>query len=147
MSQMRDEEMQQRGEESGKLNGQLTGLGEIKLPESIKGGEGVMVSEHTEHGVGAQSNNKHCIRRGKTGKWGCDKSSDSLPFLIIQINLTAAILQLQQHIQFSNIQKHTLHIVDGPAVCLSSAGWLSDMQDYSDLLWLSSRQLGWSRFL
>lgn len=49
---MRDEEMQQGEEESGKLNSQLTGLGEVKLPESIKGDEGQMGSEHTEHGVG-----------------------------------------------------------------------------------------------
>lgn len=149
----RDEEMQQ--EESRKLNHQLTGFVEIKLAEGIKGDGVEMGSEHEGRG-GPQTDNKHCIPKGKNWKM---RMWQQFWYLVLTLHLFTLISQLQQHTSFT-YTKHTLQVNTfkfvsaqthyhtgahgAPLLCRLS---LSDMQDYSDLLWLSSRQLSSSRFL
>ena len=120
-----NEEMSRRGvqgveEESIKLIDQLTGFVDAKLAWGIKG-DGRWGGRWWAKGSHKQTINTVSLK-GETGKWGCDKSS----------NTSQAIT-----IARSTIYIHTVHVHTCIGISTDShhtGAWaLSDMQDYSDL--------------
>lgn len=156
-----DEEMKRGGmqqwEEKGrKLDDQLTGFVEIKLAGGTKGyGRGLGSVDNEHWGYHKQIINNVSLK-GKTRKWECDKSCDTLP-LLSSYHVFALKSQMQQrtticihkmlYVTKQEFIQARHALIKGAMVPRSSADCRSDMQDYNDLLWLSSHQLSSSRLV
>lgn len=88
-------------EESRKLNDQLTGFVETKLAGGIKGEGGRGGKGDNEQRRGATNRQTLYPQREKTGKWGCDKSFHTLPFLpsyhMVAMNTLHALTAASTH--------------------------------------------------